>query len=207
MAGRKKGQRRFKRNLVKQFEETFDLQRLDYARRMRPANGKAKLYGVLAAFLLYSTGFGIGYYGWSNDFVGEETFAKLVWLLMVPASVVGGFVWLLARNRLEYPIRRDITAYMQDLEGTRGLLWRYTPVWSALCPDNLQCKEVLARSEEGKLTAIDPEDYCRAVQDLHRALKESGSRALGEAAMAELARNFAREEEGEDEDEQDRPAA
>jgi len=190
----KKGRRRFKRNLLKQFEETFDLQRLDYKKRVRPVNGKAKLYGVLAAFLLYSAGFGVGYYGWSNDFVGEEVFAKLVWLLMVPASVVGAFVWLLARNRMEYPIRRDITEYMKSLEGTRGLLWRYAPVLAELCPDNLKCKEVMARSEECRFTAIAPEDYCQAVHDLHQALRDSGSRALDEAAMRELEENFSREQ-------------
>ncbi len=190
MAGRKKGRRRSKRDVVKQFAQTFDLQRLDYARRLRPAGGKAKLYGVLAAFVLYSAGFGVGYYGWHSQAVDYEVFAKLVWLLMIPATVIGVFCWLLARNRLEYPVRRDITEYMQALEGSRGLLWRYAPLAAELCPDNYACKEVMALSRDGKLAAIAPEDYCRAVQSLYQALQDSGSRAVSSETLEELARNF-----------------
>ncbi|MFQ5487049.1 MAG: hypothetical protein ACE5ET_01205 [Gammaproteobacteria bacterium] len=193
MTGRKKGRRRSKRDLVRQFQQAFDLRRLDYARRLRPANGKAKLYGVLAAFLLYSAGFGVGYYGWHSQAVDYGVFAKLVWVLMIPATVVGVFCWLLVRNRLEYPIRRDITAYMKSLEGTQGLLWRYAPLVAELCPDNYLAKEVMALSREGKLAAIAPEDYCQAVQTLYEALQDSGSRALGGETLEELASNFSAE--------------
>ncbi len=190
MAGRKKGRRRSKRELVRQFAQTFDLQRLDYRRRIRPAGGKAKLYGVLAAFMIYSAGFGVGYYGWHNQAVAYEAFAKLVWLLMIPATVIGVFCWLLARNRLEYPIRRDISEYMRALEAADGLLWRYAPLLAELCPDNYACKEVMALSREGRLADIAPEDYCRAVHDLHQALASSTSRAVSAETSEELARNL-----------------
>lgn len=190
MGGGKKGRRRSKRELVKQFMQTFDMQRLDYARRLRPAGGKAKLYGILAAFVLYSAGFAIGYYGWHSQAVDYQVFAKLVWLLMIPSTAIGAFCWLLVHNRLEYPIRRDITEYMRALEGDHGLLWRYAPLLAELCPENFACKEVMALSRDNKLSAIDPKDYCHAVQSLYQVLKDSSSRAVSEETSKELAANF-----------------
>ncbi len=178
---------------MRRFAADFDLARLDYPRRVRPASGKAKLYGVLAAFLLYSIGFAVGYYGWSQGSVETDLFVKLVWLLMLPATVVGVFVWLLARNRLEYPVRRDISEYIETLEGSRGLLWRYAPAAAVLCPENQLCKSVMACSREGRLAAIAPEDYGRVVHELHHALTEADRRALDAETLEELARNLAGE--------------
>ncbi|HHH36632.1 MAG TPA: hypothetical protein ENK48_07375 [Gammaproteobacteria bacterium] len=187
---RGKGRRRGRREVLRRFEADFDLARLDYPRRVRIANGKARLHGVLAAFLLYSAGFAVGYYGWSQGHVGTELFGKAVWLLMLPATVVGVFVWLLARNRLEYPVRRDISDYIASLEGKGGRLWRYAPAAAVLCPGNLLCKSLMARSREGEIAAIDPEDYGRVVHELHHALREADRRALDAETLEALARNL-----------------
>ncbi len=186
----KKNKRRYKRELIKQFEVTFDLARLDYQKKIRPVQGKAILFGVLAAFLIYSAGFAIGYYGWQQQVVGYAMFAKLVWLLMIPASVVGVITWLLVKNRLEYPIRCEIRHYINSLEGERGLLWRYLPLLNELGPDNLNCKEMMVRSRDGNVADIAPEDYGGSVRELIDMLEKSGSKAVSPETIAELEKNF-----------------
>ncbi len=187
---RKKSKRRFKRDLVKQLESTFDLERLDYQKKTRPVQGKAILFGVLAAFVIYSLGFAAGYSGWQNQVVDYALFAKMVWLMMIPASVIGVVTWLLVRNRLEYPVRTAMRDYIRSLEGEAGLLWRYLPLLNELAPDNLNCKEMMARSSEGKFDDLHPEDYGKAVSDLIALVRESGSKAISPESMEELEKNF-----------------
>lgn len=186
----KKNKRRFKRDLLKQLEGTFDLERLDYQKKTRPVQGKAILFGVLAAFLIYSAGFAAGYTGWQNQAVDYAMFAKMVWLMMIPASVIGVVTWLLVRNRLEYPVRNAMRDYIRSLEGDKGLLWRYLPLLNELAPDNLNCKEMMARSREGKIEELHPEDYGKAVAELIELVRECGSKAVGPETIEELERNF-----------------
>ncbi len=187
----KKNKRRYKRDLLKQLETTFDLERLDYQKKTRPAQGKAILFGVLAAFIIYSAGFAIGYYGWQNQVVSYTVFAKLVWLMMIPASVVGVVTWLLVKNRLEYPVRCEIRGYIGSLEADQGLLWRYLPLLNELAPDKLDIKEMMTRSREGKVDELTPEDYGSAIGDLIELLRESGSKSISPETIEELERNFA----------------
>ena len=186
----KKHKRRYKRDLLKQLEATFDLERLDYQKKTRPVQGKSILFGVVAAFLVYSLGFAAGYTGWQNQVVDYAMFAKMVWLMMIPASVIGVVTWLLVKNRLEYPIRCEMRDYIRALEGERGLLWRYLPLLNELEPDNLVCKEMMARSSEGKLDDLAPEDYGRAVRELIAMLRESGSKAISPETMEEVEKNL-----------------
>jgi len=187
----KKNKRRYKRDLLKQLETTFDLARLDYQKKTQPAQGKAILFGVLGAFIVYSAGFSIGYYGWQKQVVDYAVFAKLVWLLMIPASVVGVVVWLLVKNRFEYPIRCEIRNYINSLEGDQGLLWRYLPLLNELSPDNLDCKEMMMRSRDGRVADMAPENYGNSVRNLIDMLKESGSKAVSPETIEELEKNFA----------------
>ena len=60
MAGKDKQPRRLRREVLERFEQGFDFERLDYRQRMRPARGKAILFGVSLAGLLYVAGFGAG---------------------------------------------------------------------------------------------------------------------------------------------------
>ncbi len=186
----KKNKRRYKRDLLKQLEATFDLERLDYQKKTRPVQGKAILFGVLAAFLIYSLGFAAGYTGWQNNVVDYAMFAKMVWLMMIPASVIGVVTWLLVKNRLEYPVRCEMRDYIRVLEGEQGLLWRYLPLLNELGPENLICKEMMVRSGEGKIEDLDPEDYGKAVNELISLLRRSGSKAVSSGTMEELEKNL-----------------
>lgn len=190
MAQKKRGHRRGRRGLRRRFEQAFDLRRLDYPRRMRPVQGRAKLIGVVAAFVTYTLGFAVGYYGWQNGFVAYALFAKFVWVLMVPASVIGVFAWLLAKNRMEYPIREDIRACIQALEGGGGLLWRFAPVVDELAPDDRRCKEAMALSRAGRAGEMDPEDYSAAVRRLDELVRGAAGRPPSAGAAAEVGRNF-----------------
>ena len=192
----KKHKRRYKRDLLKQLEATFDLERLDYQKKTRPVQGKAILFGVLAAFLVYSLGFAAGYTGWQNQVVDYAMFAKMVWLMMIPASVIGVVTWLLVKNRLEYPVRCEMRDYIRALEGEQGLLWRYSPLLNELAPDKLNIKEMMKFSRDGRVDDLDPEDYGVAVEDLISLVRESGSKSISPDAMEELEENFAREETG-----------
>jgi len=189
MAARK-GRRRFRKGLQRQFAQHFDLERLNYRRLLRPARGKALLWGVLGAFIVYSAGFAIGYYGWQQQVVDYALFARLVWLLMLPATVVGILGWLLARNRLEYPLRQELKAYIAALEGDDGLLWRYGPLFAALAPNDLQAKEVLGLSRQRRLKDCPPEDYIAAVQSLADLLHDSDRNALAPSICQEVQDNL-----------------
>lgn len=185
-----KGRRRFKKSLQRQFARQFDLERLDYRCLVRPARGKALLWGVLAAFVVYSAGFAIGYYGWQQQVVDYALFARLVWLLMLPATVVGIFSWLLVRNRLEYPLRQELKAYIAALEGKHGLLWRYGPLFAALAPNDLLSKQVVELSRQGRLKDCSLEDYIATAKALAELLHEGECNALAPSLCQEVQENL-----------------
>jgi len=99
--------------------------------------------------------------------------------------------WLLVKNRLEYPIHREIRNYINSLERDQGLLWRYLPILNELGPDNLNCKEMLTRSRDGRVADMAPEDYGNSVRDLIDMIKGSGSTAVSPETIEELEKNFA----------------
>jgi hypothetical protein len=88
----KQGKRKIKSGVVNQMEDMFDLKRLDYESRTKPIRNRSKLAGALGALLVYGTGFGGGYLGWQNGLIAYAVFAKLVWILMIPATVIGMFM-------------------------------------------------------------------------------------------------------------------
>ena len=73
----KSSKRKLRKNIVQQIEETFDLQRLNYQLRTKPARNKSKLAGSLAATFVYGLGFTGGYYSWQHQMLEYEVFAKL----------------------------------------------------------------------------------------------------------------------------------
>jgi len=186
----KQSKRKIKKNIVNQIEDTFDLKRLNYDVRTKPIRNRSKLVGVLAAFVVYVLGFGAGYYGWHVQAIGYEAFAKLVWILMIPATVIGIFVWLLTTNRREYDVRQDVQSYIRELEGEAGLLWRFAPILSELKPNDLMCKEMMIASKESNVDKMIPEDYSKAVINLYNIVKESGSRQISPETAVEFERNI-----------------
>jgi len=186
----KHSKRKLRNNIVQQIEESFDLQRLNYRLRTKPVRNKSKLAGALAAFFVYGLGFAGGYYSWQHQLMDYEVFAKLVWVLMIPATVIGMFIWLLVSNRREYEIRQDIQSYIRDLEGSQGLLWRYTPILSELKPGELMCKTMMLASREGNYEKMSPEDYSQAVLNIYEMVKQSGRRQISSETAAEFMRNL-----------------
>ena len=186
----KPGKRKLRKNIVQQIEETFDLQRLNYGLRIKSIRNKAKLVGALVALFVYGLGFSGGYYSWQQQVLDYETFAKLVWILMIPATVIGMFVWLLATNRREFAIREDVRTYIRELEGEHGLLWRFSPLLSALKPDEFACKAIMQASQERNFDKMTPEDYSQAVLSLYDIVKQSGNRKIDPETSLEFMRNL-----------------
>jgi len=171
MANADKTPRRIRREVLTRFEQGFDFNRLDYDRRTKPLRGKAIMYGVILASIIYLMGFSVGYYGWQHQSVDYEIFSKLVWILMIPTTVIGAFVWLVTSHRLEYGIRDDIRSYIAEREQSGGYLWRYTPLFDNLFPDDGTVQRMMEQSAT-EPQALDPEDYARTVVKLQKKLEQ-----------------------------------
>lgn len=171
MATREKNPRRVRREVMTAFERGFDFDRLDYDKRTRPLRGKAIMYGVSVALALYLCGSAVGYYGWQQQAVSYEVFAKLVWIWMLPATVFGAFTWLISSQRLVYKIREDIRVFMAEREADGGYLWRYSPVIEALLPDDQVAQRLIEESQTDYLL-LDPEDYARLIERLRLKLSQ-----------------------------------
>jgi len=119
-----------------------------------------------------------------------EVFAKLVWILMIPATIIGMFVWLLTSNHREYQIKQDIQTYIRDLEGEHGLLWRYSPILSELKPDEFLCKGIMLASREKNFAKMSPEDYSQAVLNFYDLVRQSSKRRINPETAIELNQNL-----------------
>lgn len=189
MASKDKSPRKLRREVLHRFEQGFDFVRLDYDRRVKPLRGKAIMIGVLLAAVVYLSGFSLGYYGWQQGRVAYEIFAKLVWLMMVPATAIGSFAWLIMTNRLEYTVREDIRCYIADREGGNGFMWRFGPMYEALLPDNIMAQRLLKESAENPVK-MDPEDYARSLSLLRLTIQQAEHNDLSADVAARVYANF-----------------
>ncbi len=180
MAGKAKSRRHIKKVIVKQLETDFDFSRLEYKSLIRPGKGKSKLFGLIAASAVYMLGFGVAFFGWSNGVVPDSTFAKTVWILMIPASVIGSVVWLVADSRFEYPVRMTMAKYVADLEAGEGKLWRYGPVLETLAIKGLDIPYLVSLSKKGQGGEIDPQDYSTLVHRLYAEIASDNASITGE---------------------------
>ena len=144
----------------------------------------------LAGFL-YLAGFALGYYGWQHEAVGYDLFVKLVWILMLPATLVGGVVWLILSQRSVYRIRQDIRTYITAREADGGLLWRFAPMFESLLPEDYTAKRLLQESAQAP-EKMDPEDYARSVQALRRQLGGDDTRSLTSDVATQVYNNLSR---------------
>jgi len=190
MASKQKGKRGIKKEIVRQFERSFDLPKLDYKKRVQPIKPKAMLYGLASGSLLYCIAFGFAYVGVSNNVMPLESFAKFVWIIMVPTTVVGLFVWLLVKNRMEYPIRQDILKYVAELEHNDGLLWRFAPVIDHVDPNDYASKKTFNLSREGKIKDMAVEDYTEVIDKLKDILSNTENRNFDNKIAEEVLENF-----------------
>ncbi len=192
MAEKKKNRRQIKKEILGEFERTFDVPRLDYEKRAKPIRDKTKLFGVLAAGIVYGLGFAVGMYGLQSGAVDDRVFSKLVWVMMIPATVVGFVAWMIISNRREHPIREEVTGYIRDIEGEEGVLWRYAPILSEFKPDDHISKRVLQRSQEKLFAKIAPEDYGKAVTEIHAILEDSSDNPLSLDTVEAVSQNLGR---------------
>ena len=186
----KKKRRQAKKEILGHFEQRFDVPKLEYEKRVKPIRNKTKLTGVLAAGIVYGIGFSIGLFGWKSGAVDVTVFSKLVWIMMVPATVVGFVSWMIISNRREYPVREEVNAYIDTIEGEEGMIWRYAPILSEFSPNDHVSKRVLQRSQEKRFSKIDPEDYGKAVSAIHTILGNSSANPLSIEVTEEVLANL-----------------
>lgn len=190
-----KSRRKIKRRTLQQFERHFDLARLDYPKRIAPARHKPKLNGVIAAAAVYGLFFLLGMIGVNRGAIDQQTFVKLSWIVMVPSSAVGAFVYMLISNRRQYDVVQEMRAYIGLIEKDKGLLWRYQPLIELLLPDNSLAMQAATASRDGDIARIHPEDYGNTVHALYQALLESENREIPEETESRLNQNFSRDNE------------
>jgi hypothetical protein len=191
MAKTAKDQRRSRRELLQQFEHRYDLAQLDYKKKVYPAQGKSKLIGITVACAIYGAVFAIAYFSWVSGRTEYELFMKTTWVLLLPATAAGMFSWMLAFNRLDNAVRMPIQKLIVEIEGERGMLWRYAPILAAAELNNTTAKTACNRSRERRVKDIDEEDYCGAVKAIHAALKADDDASLTAEILQEVATNLA----------------
>jgi len=188
MAG--KSRRKIKRWTMQQFDKEFDLARLDFKKRMAPARHKPKLLGVITAAMVYSILLLLGNIGASNGAIDQETLAKMSWVIMVPSSAIGIFVYMLISNRRQYDVIQDMKAHIALIEKDGGLFWRFEPLVQLLLPDNGLAAQMVAGSRASDMEQLYPEDYGISVHKLHEALANTGNREIPEKVESALIENF-----------------
>lgn len=190
MAAKPKTKRNVKKEVVRLFNKSFDLEKLDYKKRSIPLKPKSAVVGLGVATVLYIIGFYIAYSAMGNNMLPLESFAKLVWILMLPTTLVGVFAWQIAKNRMEYPIRQDVREYMNELEEDKGLLWKFSPLMDIVGIEDINTKKALAKSREGKVDDLDIEDYTEAVDKLNKLLEDTESRQFSTVIAEGVLENF-----------------
>ena len=193
MSMKGKNQRQIRKQILRHLEETFDLKRLEYKKRVTPLKHAAKLFGLIVAVIAYGLGFGLAYYAWKTGKTDYETFTKFSWIFMIPSSVVGSFAYMLNSNRREYGIGQDILDHIDHVEGPHGMLWRYEPILLELYPDDELVKRLIAISRSGLFKGLEPEDYADLVHRLHAALAGGEQRSISDGAAESFEVNLARQ--------------
>ena len=181
--------RNLRKTLLRHFERQFDLKRLDYSRRSKPAKDMAKITGALFAGGIYIAGFGIAYYSWTQQSIDTTMFNTFAFIFMIPATAVGAFAFLLSGNRREFPIREDIRAHVTAFEGTDGTLWRYEPLLKQMTLKKIDIEELIKASREGKLIKMAPEDICATLHALYQSLTTNSALTSTETLEA-IENNF-----------------
>lgn len=195
MKGSRKSRRKIKRWALQQFDRGFDLDRLNFDKRMAPARHKPKLIGVIAAAIVYGVLLLLGNIGVSNGAIDQETLAKMSWVIMVPSSAIGIFVYMLISNRRQYDVIQDMKAYIALIEKDGGLFWRFEPLVTFLLPDNGLAAQMVTGSRAGDMEQLYPEDYGISVHKLYEALSNTGNREIPDEIEAALMDNFANKSE------------
>lgn len=190
MSSKQPTKRNARKTILRRFEEQFDLKRLDYDRRSKPARDMAKIMGALFAGGVYLAGFGLAYYSWTRHNIDTNLLNKFAWIFMVPASVVGAFAFMLTGSRREFPIREDIRAHISAIEGDDGALWRYEPLLKQMSLKKVDIEGLIEASREGRLIKMAPEEICATLHALHQNLNNNSTLTNAET-LETIENNFA----------------
>ncbi len=190
MAGKAPSRRQIRKQLLRRLESRYDPRTLDYKALTRPGRGRAKLLGVGLSSAVYFVGFGAGLFGYSQGIVTDVMFAKLVWILIIPAAVVGGVSWLIADSRMEYDVRQKLKQEFARIESQGGELWRYGPVLKKLSLKKIDIDALIEQSRSGRGAEIDPQDYAEVMGQLARRLTQEGDRLIGPDEAHHLAHHL-----------------
>jgi hypothetical protein len=190
MSEKPKNRRGLKKEIVRRFEQTFDLKRLNYKARSKTTAPKAALIGFTTAGGLYSVGFFLGFVAVDKNVLPLDMFARLVWIIMIPTTIVGFLVWQITKNRMEFPVRSDIRNLIAELEQNGGLLWRYFPIFDALDPEHADLKKAFIWSQEKRTDKLAIEEYCDAVLELAAVFREGDAREFTVDMLEQVARNL-----------------
>lgn len=183
--------RNIRKEIKKQFNQHFDLTQLNYQSRVRPVRGKALLYGALSAGGLYISIYAAAYVGWSKNVIPMDVLAKMVWIMMIPTTILGFLVWQIMRNRLEYPIRNQMRKYIEKIEtDANGLLWRYAPLWEKFDGTTSTLKRAISQSEAANVEKIDIEDYAESVNKMALFFDNSTNSEWNVTLSEKLENNF-----------------
>lgn len=190
MAKKEKSSRRLKKDMLDYLQRAYDLSLFDFEKKLKPKTGQAKIAGLVAAIIVYSLGFAGSYYGWKFNNVSYDLFVKITWVLMIPASVVGAFAWMLAYNRVENAVRHEFMKIIRPIEGEHGMIWRFRPLMSTFEPNNTDAKKVMSQSEAGQYYEMDPEIYAKAVQTLFAGVTGNNAGRITAETAQEVDSNF-----------------
>lgn len=190
MASKTKTKRNVRKEVIRLFEKSLDVEKLNYKKRSQQIKPKSMLVGIAVAFGLYAVGFMAAYMAMGNNILPLEGFAKLVWILIIPTTVLGLFAWQLSKNRMEYPLRQEILAYMSNVEDKGGLIWKFSPLMDIVGIEDTDTKKALAKSREGKVEELAVEDYTDAVSKLYQVLMNSDNRNFSTSMAESVLENF-----------------
>ena len=190
MAKKEKSKRRLKKDLLESVQRVYDPELFDFEKRIKPKGGQAKIAGLIGAIIVYSLGFVLSYYGWKNNNVSFDLFVKITWIIMLPASVLGIFVWLMAFNRVENALCHEFMKIIRPIESEFGMIWRFRPLFSTFAPENTEVKKLLAVSESGQAHDLDAETYSNAVQILFDGLTGDDADKVSVETVDEVAENL-----------------
>ena len=191
MSGKQQTKRSSRKNVMRSFEEHINLDRLQYKARVKPGKAIAKIKGLLTAGIIYGLGFGLTVMSYNRGAIDETFMAKVVFIIMIPATVIGIFVFLITANRREFPIREDIRAHVRDFEGDDGYLWRFEPLLNSLELKKIDIEWLIKHSREGKLVEMAPEDICDTLIALSERL-QGNSQGSGKA-LQEVEANLSKD--------------
>ncbi len=190
MAKQQTSKRQVRKSIVEYFDQRCRVAQFDTRHELRLLKGRSRMRGVLAALGIYLLGFALSYYAWANQFIAYQLFYKVTWIILMPATVAGIMVWLLYYNRNENVLRNRVAMAMRNVETPDGFLWRFAPLLQVASPADYDTKTVVNLSQARRLEEVEPDDYARAMLNIHALLQNAAQQPLPGQALTEVENNI-----------------